>query len=32
LEREARLPIVPQMSGGGEGRWRLDEGVWKREG
>jgi hypothetical protein len=32
LEREARHPIVPQTSGGGEERWRLDEGVWKREG
>jgi hypothetical protein len=29
LEREARIP-VPEASG--EGRWRLDEGVWKREG
>jgi hypothetical protein len=32
LEREARLPVLPQTSGSGEGRWRLDEGVWKREG
>lgn len=30
LEREGRIP-VPQTSIG-EGRWRLDEGVWKREG
>jgi hypothetical protein len=29
LEREVRIP-VPEKSG--EGRWRLDEGVWKREG
>jgi hypothetical protein len=33
LEREARLPVLPLASGGGEGgRWRLDEGVWRREG
>lgn len=33
LEREARLPVLPLASGGGKGgRWRLDEGVWRREG
>ena len=30
LEREARLPVLETKGEGG--RWRLDEGVWKREG
>ena len=30
LEREAKIPVLENK--GGVGRWRLDEGVWKREG
>jgi hypothetical protein len=31
LEREARAPVL-ETRGAEAGRWRLDEGVWKREG
>jgi len=31
LERETRAPVL-ETRGGEGGRWRLDEGVWKREG